>query len=128
MKKIFNAYQLVGHLSTFFDRMMTNADLPARLALKFFWGLDEAAYQKFLVQAFAGVLQSIDRERAVDTLSVLRHVMRQLWPEVSGEAMRAPEELRANELEEEKRNFALIKAGVMPRMDTQGRWNYGARL
>lgn len=55
MKKIFNAYQLVGHLSTFFDRMMTNADLPARLALKFFWGLNEAAYQKFLVQAFAGV-------------------------------------------------------------------------
>ena len=80
------------------------------------------------VQAFAGVLQSIDRERAVDTLPVLRHVMRQLWPEVSGEAMRAPEELRANDLEEEKRNFALIKAGVMPRMDTQGRWNYQARL
>ena len=80
------------------------------------------------VQAFAGVLQSIDRERAVDTLPVLRHVMRQLWPEVSGEAMRSPEQLTANDVEEEKRNFALIKAGVMPRMDTQGRWNYGARL
>ena len=35
--------------------MMTNADLPARLALKFFWGLDETAYQKFLAQAFAGI-------------------------------------------------------------------------
>ena len=80
------------------------------------------------VQAFAGVLQSIDRDRAVDTLPVLRHVMRQLWPEVSGEAMRSPDELRANDLEEEKQNFALIKAGVMPRMDTQGRWNYAARL
>lgn len=80
------------------------------------------------VQAFAGVLQSIDRERAVDTLPVLRHVMRQLWPEVSGEAMRPPEQLTANDIEEEKRNFALIKAGVMPQMDTQGRWNYQARL
>lgn len=80
------------------------------------------------VQAFAGVLQSIDRDRAVDTLPVLRHVMRQLWPEVSGEAMRAPDELTANDIEEEKQNFALIKAGVMPRMDTQGRWNYAARL
>ena len=80
------------------------------------------------VQAFAGVLQSIDRERAVDTLPVLRHVMRQLWPEVSGEAMRSPEQLTANDVEEEKRNFALIKAGVMPQMDTQGRWNYAARL
>ena len=55
MKKIFDAYQLVGYLSTFFDRMMTNADLPARLALKFFWGLDEQAHQKFLTQAFAGI-------------------------------------------------------------------------
>lgn len=55
MRKIFDAYQLVGQLSTFFDRMMTRADLPARLALKFFWGLDEQAHKKFLAQAFAGV-------------------------------------------------------------------------
>ena len=52
---VMNAYQLVGHLSTFFDRMMTNADLPARLALKFFWGLDDEAYKEFLKQAFAGI-------------------------------------------------------------------------
>ena len=55
MKKVSKAYQLVGTLSTLFDCMMTNANLPARLALKFFWGLDEASYQKFLAQAFAGV-------------------------------------------------------------------------
>ncbi|MBE8950124.1 MAG: class I SAM-dependent methyltransferase [Quinella sp. 3Q1] len=58
MRKIFNIYQLVGHLSTFFDRMMTAADLPARLALKIFWGLDADAYQKFLTQAFAGIPQN----------------------------------------------------------------------
>ncbi len=55
MGKIFDAYQRVGNFATFFDRMMTNADLPAQLALKFFWGLDKAAYQKFLSQAFAGL-------------------------------------------------------------------------
>ena len=55
MNKVFNAYQLVGQLSAFFDSMMTNAGLPARLALKTFWGLDAAAYQRFLAQAFAGV-------------------------------------------------------------------------
>ena len=55
MEKILDAYKLVGHLSTFFDRMMTNADLPARLALKYFWGLNEAAHKKFLAQAFAGI-------------------------------------------------------------------------
>ena len=55
MRKVSNIYQLVGHLSTFFDRMMTAADLPARLALKLFWGLNVDAYQKFLTQAFAGI-------------------------------------------------------------------------
>ena len=55
MNKVFNAYQLVGQLSAFFDSMMTSAGLPARLALKTFWGLDAAAYQRFLAQAFAGV-------------------------------------------------------------------------
>lgn len=55
MVKNFDAYQIVGRYSTFFDRMMTNADLPSQLALKFFWGLDAAAYKKFLAQAFAGI-------------------------------------------------------------------------
>ncbi|MBR4904906.1 MAG: class I SAM-dependent methyltransferase [Selenomonadaceae bacterium] len=55
MREIFDAYQFVGCHSKFFDRMMTRADLPARLLLKFFWGLDEQAYQKFLTQAFAGI-------------------------------------------------------------------------
>ena len=52
-----DAYRIVGYCSTLFDRMMTNADLPARLALKLFWGLDAAAYRRYLAQAFAGIPQ-----------------------------------------------------------------------
>ena len=55
MEKSFDAYKIVGRFSNFFDRMMTAADLPSQLALKIFWGLDAAAYQKFLAQAFAGL-------------------------------------------------------------------------
>ena len=60
MPKKFDAYRIVGCFSKFFDRMMTNADLPARLALKFFWGLDNAAYEKFLAQAFAGLPENFN--------------------------------------------------------------------
>lgn len=60
MQKNFNAYQLVGYYSNFFDRMMTNADLLARLAMKIFWGLDAVAYQKFLAQAFAGIPENFN--------------------------------------------------------------------
>lgn len=55
MGKIFDAYQLVGSLAKFYDGMLANDGLAAQLALKIFWGLDAAAYEKFLAQAFAGL-------------------------------------------------------------------------
>ena len=55
MGKIFDAYQLVGRLAKFYDGMLSNDGLAAKLALKIFWGLDAAAYEKFLAQAFAGL-------------------------------------------------------------------------
>ena len=57
------------------------------------------------VQAAAQVLQSMDRKGEVDTSPFVRHDIR-----------------------EEEQNFVKIKAGVMPQMDTEGRWNYQARL
>ena len=55
MKKIFDAYQRVGEFATLYDHMMTNSGLMGRAAMKIFWGLDAATYEKFLSQAFAGL-------------------------------------------------------------------------
>lgn len=55
MSKVFDAYQHVGDLAKFYDEMMTNSGVLGSLALKFFWGLNSSAYEKFLTQAFAGV-------------------------------------------------------------------------
>ena len=55
MEKIFDAYQRVGGLAKFYDAMLTNSGLLGRLAMKIFWSLDDAAYEKFLAQAFAGI-------------------------------------------------------------------------
>jgi hypothetical protein len=33
----------------------------------------------------------------------------------------------ADELRDEARNYALLRAGVMPDLDTEGNWNYGLR-
>ena len=79
-------------------------------------------------QSFSQVLMGMDRERIVDTSPVVRHVMHQMWPEISLDALKTAEEVQGRDIEEEKRNFTLIKAGVMPQMDTSGRWNYGARI
>ena len=55
MSEVFDAYQHVGDFAKFYDGMLTNSNVFARLAMKFFWGLDAAAYEKFLNQAFAGL-------------------------------------------------------------------------
>ena len=55
MAEVFDAYQRVGTLAKFYDGMLTNSNVFARLVMKFFWGLDAAAYEKFLTQAFAGL-------------------------------------------------------------------------
>ncbi|MBQ3336040.1 MAG: class I SAM-dependent methyltransferase [Selenomonadaceae bacterium] len=55
MKKSFDAYKIVGNFSNFYDAMLTNSGFFGQSALKFFWGLDAVAYQKFLAQAFAGI-------------------------------------------------------------------------
>ena len=55
MPKVFDAYQHVGDLAKFYDGMLTNSNVFARSAMKFFWGLNLAAYEKFLTQAFSGL-------------------------------------------------------------------------
>lgn len=55
MQKIFEAYQRVGKFAKFYDDMLTNTGLFGHAAMKIFWGIDAAAYEKFLVQAFAGL-------------------------------------------------------------------------
>ena len=55
MQKILDAYKRVGRLAKFYDAMLTNSGALGRKAMKIFWGLDTAAYEKFLAQAFAGI-------------------------------------------------------------------------
>lgn len=54
-EKIFSAYEKVGILSALYDSMLTNSNILARSALKFFWGLSQDDYKKFLAQMFAGI-------------------------------------------------------------------------
>lgn len=80
------------------------------------------------VQAVAQVLQSIDREGVVDTSPFVRHVFTMLFPDMADAAMKSPEQLVGDDQKDEEQNFVKIKAGIMPQMDTTGKWRYQARL
>ncbi len=80
------------------------------------------------VTAFSSVLMSIDRKQEIDTGPVVRLVLRRLFPDISEESLRQPEQLAEQERSDEEQNFIKIKSGIMPRMNTAGQWNYAARL
>lgn len=80
------------------------------------------------VRAASEVLQSMDRKQEVDTSPFVRHFFTMLFPEMAGTALKSPDRLVAADIAEEQQNFVKIKAGVMPQMNTDGGWNYAARL
>lgn len=80
------------------------------------------------INAASQMLQSMDRKGTVDTDPFVRYAFSMLFPEVSARAMKNPAELMEDETKAEEQNFILIKAGIMPQMDTSGKWNYQTRL
>lgn len=80
------------------------------------------------VQALGQVLGQMDRQRAVDTTPLAMRVTRVLFPDVSEEMIRSPRQLGEAELRDEEDNYLRIRAGLRPRMDTEGGWDYAARL
>lgn len=80
------------------------------------------------VNAMGQIIQNIDRKGTVDTDPFVRHAMTMLFPEMAGTALKPAEQLQQEDIADEQDNFVKIKAGIMPAMDTDGRWNYAARL
>ena len=56
------------------------------------------------------------------------HFFTMLFPEMAGTALKSPAALMQDDVKDEEQNFVKIKAGIMPQMDTEGKWNYAARL
>lgn len=101
-----------------------NFSLRLKLSLE---DLDSEALIK-KVTAFSQVLMSIDRDQSIDRAPLARLVMRRMFPDISEESMRQPQQLAEQERSDEEQNFIKIKAGIMPRMNTSGQWNFPARL
>lgn len=79
-------------------------------------------------QTLATVLQTMDKKGSVDTDPVVRKIFTLMFPELAAASFKSAGELAQEDVKDEQQNFVLIKAGVMPQMDTKGGWNYRARL
>lgn len=88
--------------------------------------LNEEKLNKKLT-TFSQIL-GMDKRQEVDTSPVLRHALHTMFPEISKRSIKTADQLMADDLANEQENFVKIKAGVMPQMNTEGGWNYEARL
>ena len=80
------------------------------------------------VTALGQVIAPLDAKNEIDRGPVVRNAFLQLFPECQGASFKSSEEIIGDDLKDEEQNFVKIKAGIMPQMDTEGKWNYAARL
>lgn len=80
------------------------------------------------VNALAQIIAPLDAKNEIDRGPVLRSAFINLFPECQDASFKSTDELVQDDIEDEQKNFVKIKAGIMPAMDTEGKWNYQARL
>ena len=80
------------------------------------------------VTALGQVIAPLDAKNEIDRGPVVRNAFLQLFPECQGASFKSTDEIVGDDLKDEEQNFVKIKAGIMPQMDTEGKWNYAARL
>jgi len=80
------------------------------------------------MKATGTVLMAMDRAGVIDSTPLISNALLKLFPDVGASALRTNEAAAASEAEAEIQNFIKIRAGVMPQMNTDGAWDYAARL
>lgn len=79
-------------------------------------------------KAIGQIIAPMDSKNEIDRGPVVKNVFRQLFPELANTAFKSAAAMQADDIKEEEQNFVKIKAGIMPTMDTEGKWNYEVRL
>lgn len=79
-------------------------------------------------QVISQLLPSIDKAGVIDTSPIARELVTNMFPGIGGKLVKKEAAAMQDELQDEAKNYNLIRSGVMPVMNTQGLWNYQARL
>ena len=105
-------------------------DIMGRFGITLELNADDLDTEKVIEKAKAvgQIVLAMDRKQIVDTNPLVSGTLCRLFPDMGPRALRSAEAAQTDELEDEANNLVKIRAGVMPRMNTDGLWNYAARL
>jgi hypothetical protein len=77
--------------------------------------------------ALRDVLMAVDVDKTIDASRYVEYGVRALFPMLANDGLRPSQDGLQKELDDEAQNYAKLRAGVMPQMNTEGAWNYQAR-
>lgn len=75
-----------------------------------------------------GQAMAMDTKKVVNSAPFMKHFMTRMAPDFGLECIQGEETAQQEELDAEAMNLTKIRAGVMPAIDTEGKWNYALRL
>jgi hypothetical protein len=74
-----------------------------------------------------GLIQ-MDSDKVIDASAFVRYLVRAMAPKMAREGLRPANEGTEQEIRSEQHNLLLLRAGLIPEMDTEGRWNFPVRV
>jgi hypothetical protein len=80
-----------------------------------------------MAQSVLPALVQLDQTKSMDVTPVVKYLVRSMMPQLADEAIRPENAGLDAERRDEEHNLLLLRAGLIPAMDTEGRWNYAAR-
>jgi hypothetical protein len=79
-------------------------------------------------KAVGMILAPMDSDKIINKRPIIETTMRSLYPNMPDDALITEAQAGSREIMDEAKNLSMIRAGAMPEMDTEGNWNYAARL
>jgi hypothetical protein len=73
------------------------------------------------------MIMTMDQGKTINTAVVAQAAFRSVFPYMAEDAVRDVRQADGDELKDEANNYAMLRAGVMPTLDTDGNWNYQLR-
>jgi hypothetical protein len=79
------------------------------------------------LQVVRDLIMSMDQGKTINGAVVAQAAFRCVFPYMAEDAVRDVRHADGDELKDEANNYVLLRAGVMPTLDTDGNWNYALR-
>jgi len=79
------------------------------------------------LQVVRDMIMTMDQGKSINGAVVAQAAFRSVFPYMAEDAVRDLRQAESDELKDETKNYSLLRAGVMPTLDTEGNWNYQLR-